>query len=225
MLWCNRLSDLKRAAQSEQSCLRSILPCLSWSTQKSRSSSAPETSHTAAGTGLKRSKTAVSTLPLHCPPIFEDSSKPEEGRKDICQPSAPAVLSNVCLVGLCSITQKRPFSAQQIATCDIWSWGCTSATLGLPGKICLSVLVNANQITPGTQKDLVQKLGVFVSLIFFTSEEKIDFLRSLACSAYKQASADTESSLHTQHHQQGAQSNPTPPPPGCSGPTSPPRLV
>lgn len=58
------------------------------------------------GTGLKESGTAIFTLPLHCPPVFEDSSKPEQGKEGICYPSAPAVLRNVCPVGLCSITRK-----------------------------------------------------------------------------------------------------------------------
>lgn len=50
------------------------------------------------------------------------SSKPEERRKDICHPSAPAVLGRTCHVVFCSTMQMWPFDAHQMTDDHVWSW-------------------------------------------------------------------------------------------------------
>lgn len=61
-------------------------------------------------------------LPLCCLCIFEDSSKPEERRKDMCHPSAPAALGSTCPVVFCSTMQMWPFAAHQMTYDHDWSW-------------------------------------------------------------------------------------------------------
>lgn len=80
MLRCNRLSALQLPEINPS-------PGPLWRGWKSQSSFIDSDFRAwEPGTGLKESGTMTSILPLCCPHIFEDSSKPEQGRKEICCP-------------------------------------------------------------------------------------------------------------------------------------------
>lgn len=84
--------------------------------------------------GPKGSRTVMSILPLCCPPIFEDPSKPQQGRKEICCPSAPAVLGDARRIAICSVMRTWPFGVHQMSDDhDVRSWDRTAAAQAAVG--------------------------------------------------------------------------------------------